>query len=426
MKFDKIMEVLKPAMDDIKKTDEEIQKIENMLIKQILEKHNFMLTNQEKEFILKNPDYQAKDLIKRSSNLQKYIDLASPWTSDLLQLGECNFFKKDYYHRFSLEFKKQNLLKWGLDPEDKSLDIEDGEACFNKTGFTYIGEDRITYQGIPAVDKMEEELNIYNDMYRTYQKPYDFSIPREELWREILRSIIKQSSIFLDSEALKEIGTATSSKIEWKLKSDMSCNGAFFAIDYDNNDKMFDEQQVHIAQYFSLIILFYLKNLEIENGIVWESMLYSFSHEIGHMIAQDSKKITGFNTKKEYTYLNEFMNEYINRKVFNRLRENGYIRDGNGIKHAQKCFYLSFLFLLEPFLNKYEDVFKKAAMENNPDLLIDCMGLENFESYIQIINQCYNYASENKDQFFNEETINQVKNKVDEILLAVNERKKTR
>lgn len=428
-KFDKITEVLKPAMDSIQKTEEKKEKIRSNLQKEFLKKHGNLLTEEERNFISNNNDYNVSKFVAESSNLSNY--LTALFINDVFSVGNYSSFKEiNNDNSFFINQRAKILKQNGVDYQDENIDLNDSEACLKRLNFKYIDEENNVLEGIEALKKLEQELERYNDILRQEYVQYKYLIPRDELGRKFIfnKEIMDKGCDFFKQIEFKDEEFIECQKyVNQIFLSGMENNFNSNAFVYINslsipatNDET--KESFDIVFYLNYLVTKPIINYEfLEEDMIEENYLSILTHEAGHVSSiSEQKDLSGFNIEEKYRMLNELFNEYMNGKIITKLANIMFkFSDGKKIINENRSVYMSNYFLLEPFMNEYEEVFKKATMENNPKILEKLMGKDLLEEYVTIINEFFNYHE--KKYNFNLKIYDEAKDYVDLITMEVND-----
>lgn len=436
IKFDKIMEVLKPKMELIKEKLKKKEQIREALQKEYIQKHDFMLSEREKAFIKKNPNYRVSELLNISTHLQQYIGKSMQDFQPVFSNGQMECFKKRFdNNKWELKTREEILKKMGIDIRKENLSLQNGDACLRKIGYQYIGEDGIKYVGLEALEKNAEEIQIYNKKWEEQTKDLNFMLSSEEIKQRLVQNLIPQFSDYVEPEKLPKLADLLQYQWENGFISG-GWRGPIVEITDDEN-KTICHRRVN-----PIIDVFMGDLVDIVDGCLVEAYLDILIHELGHVVAsswldaesyESCKSYSGIHIEEEYRNLNELMNEYMAVKVMDTLIKKGIIKDEMQVKHVNNTLYFSNFFLLEPFVLEYESDFKKATIENNINILKECLTPELFQEYVNVVNHYYEYQSEwqkrtssgNFLAFFEQEQkyIEQVKEQLNEILTQVKEKK---
>lgn len=433
IKFDKIMEVLKPKMDLVQEALKKKEQIREALQKEYIQKHNFMLSEREKAFIARNPNYNVSELLKISTHLQQYVDKSmqdfQPVFSNSRMLCFCSRFDDN---KWELKAREEILREMGIDIKKGNFSLQNGENCLRKIGYQYISEDGTRYEGLEALEKNVEEIQIYNKKWEEKTKNLNVSLLPEKIKQRLLPNLLLQFSDMIEPEDMPKLADAILNPNLVKIDNFvLGFVSAPIVNSADNENNVIAKRRMN-----PIIVIYSTLCLDISNGYLSETYLPTIIHELGHVVTYTEKKnvnYSGFCVTEEYRNLNELMNEYVAVKVRNKLIEKGIIKDEMQIKHVNNGIHVSNFFLLEPFVLEYESEFKKSAIENNTNILKECMTPELFQEYVNVVNHYYEYQSEWKKHtssgtilpFFEQEQkyIEQVKEQLNKILTQVREKK---
>lgn len=126
-----------------------------------------------------------------------------------------------------------------------------------------------------------------------------------------------------------------------------------------------------------------------------------FLHEIGHAVVTEFLAKTDYATIKKvglsvqhgrssrYLALEELINEKSNveiKRIFKRRGGNLSCFPDTG--NLINIKYREYFYLVDSFYEEFKDLIKKARITNNINLLVNKVGKENYERFVDLINEC--------------------------------------
>ena len=136
-------------------------------------------------------------------------------------------------------------------------------------------------------------------------------------------------------------------------------------------------------------------------------------HEINHAlttdniayIEQDSKKIalvskTGLNVystncDSKETILEELINERASEDIEKVFHQKGGNLSPMCLNSGMKHIYKENLYLIDSFYLMFKDYINKARITNNKNYLVNIVGKDNYESYVDLVNKYYRTKADN-------------------------------
>ena len=316
-KYDKIMDILNPQIEKIKNINIKKARIKKSMQLRFLINHLSLLTDEEKMIvvnrILENNDFNVEEFINNSKRLSKYI------------LASCNINK---------------LFSGGID-------------------------------GIPN-DEFYEEVKKYQLLYNRQCEQFKYILPDMQIVEKyIINDEIINRKNGDAKNVLKEI--KTDKHLGIKILN-------FIDLNMEKNNYIGGQVTLSLGNIYKNILLHYVSIKQIDNVVINLDnnkiilyLLYTFFHEMGHVCSiSEDEKISGFKIDGKDTNLNELFNEYIIVKIINKLIQKGVITIDENVINKNNSLHTSNYFLIEPFVEKYEEYFKEATMENNIGILGDC------------------------------------------------------
>lgn len=431
-KYDVIKSIFQAKKKEIRESDLQVKKEKSNLKKQFIQTHPIFLTNKEEDYLKMHPDYDVEEFLRNAKYYQHLISSSD----EEFCLGSIKYFRPCYDDDvYALFVRKNILVDFGMDITKLTVSIRDGATLLKEFEFSCGKEDKKVYSGLEAMDMLEEELKCYNEKYHEIENNYRYIIGKDEFVDRYLLS--KEVANRSCNRAIKDfLIVASHSKPKrdgiYKFITNsfqkLSCRGvcATYLLDINARGENGTIEYVG-AEYMILDILSCV-------GLSKTHKPYSaiddvLSHEGGHIasLSDTCCAISGIDLEEKYTNLNELYNQYKNRKVRKILKNypnTTLVKENSGIESIDISNHTTNYFLLEPFMEKYEEFFENAIMENDINILNEWMGKENLEEYVTTINDFYQkqkeVANSGKNIFIEEFSyVQDVKKKVNQIVAEV-------
>lgn len=419
LKFERIMGVLNPKIKQIESIKAIINQKKMELQREFIDKHSYLLSSSELEFIKKNKDYDVAELINNSRKLKNYLS-SNTWNNQVFDVGDLVWFKSKYDEfSFILDTREEMLSENNIDYKHFNIGLSDGDALLKLLGIYYTDEMGNRYEGSKALDALDEEFEKYDKKFKKIIDYYKYLMPRDEFIKKyILNNLFTQDITCLTDDELIELSDAILKSYEnvnysnFLAYRQIQYNGVIENFQCSINTACLDQYD---GMFFN------------SDGKIVSPFSTTFDHELGH-VATIRNNISGLNSNSDLELLNELINEYMNQKKNEHMDKRGVLFKSSCIvnNNEMSIYFINF-FLLEPLVNRCEDLLKDASINNIIDIIIDFMGYDLFKEYIDIINSFFKYQMTNyhdlSEIFVKErEYIENTKEKINDIMLRVDER----
>ena len=427
IKFDRIMDVLLPKVDQMRPIYEKNEQKRIKMQKEFISKHQKLLNDSEKQYIIEHPYYDVKDFIKKSEKLKYYISCPlSDDDFDVFIVGDILCFDSEFDNS-SAELIKQRekiLAELVSDYKNYNLNLNDGAALLDFLQFTYVDKFNFVDYGKIALKLLKEELKVYKQDFKyemaDYNRTYKYIIFIYDFIKKYINPVLdrefKKINIIYDNASLLSIGYEFLISF---LKNTYSNNYlSLYRKDYGNNLGI----QIQFLCLNQLDWMSFKSDGKIE--IEFNEIL---GHELGH-VATIRDNNTGLGNGNDLENFNELLNQYTNVKKDKYLDERGILFKSSCFVNAHKLALARInLFLLEPLVAKYERQVLDASINNNVNIIIDFMGEDLFNEYIGVINSFHQHQREKYQkarQIFEEEPdyVESIKQRINDIMNRVDER----
>lgn len=427
VKFDQIMEILNPRLKLIDDIRNKKNKIKESLQREFIANHDYLLNTKEIELIAKEDDYDVEEFVKNSERLYKYVDIYT-FSDEVFGIGAFAYFDKEYNDNTTfLEKRKEILAENGIDWQELGIDLNDGDNLLKMMDFYYIDENNNRVEGLMALTKLKEDLNNYDNTLCNVHDDYKYLMPRGEFIKKYVLSeeIIQRKCNKNNKEILSKIEDLLYIGNEFlKLGENSGFNNYLSLPGISgriSNDGIVSNFDIFIAY----VCLSPIRDLSLQPNRIRTPFDSIFGHELGH-VSTIGDKVTGLNLKNsnQLNLLNELINEYLNHKNNERIDHQGILFKSPCISNDYDAsIYHAAEFLLEPIIDKYEDILKIASINNSANAIIDLMGQDLFIEYIDIINTFFDYKDSKYSYFMEEsEVIKSVKKQINNIMTKVEEK----
>ena len=424
IKFDRIMEVLNPKIEQIKNIRSIIERKKVELQKEFIINHLYWLSNSELEFIKNNEDYNVEEFVKSSKTLKMYLE-PKTWGKNFFDFGDIAFFLSEYDEtKCILDEREKILTENKINYKNANINLSDSNGLLELLEVYYINEIGNRYEGKRALDALNEEFKKYNNRFKEFIDYYKYLMPRDEFIEQHIESFIEKKFL---KQYFNRDDIFSFAKILFKHyeESSVKCPN-FLYLSYINHYDSDNNCKIDVP--FNNVILSQYAGILFNNeGKIESPFSCIFGHEVGHVASLDNFN-TGIKLNSCLEFFNELINEYMNQKKNQYMDKNGVLFKSSCIVNNIKMItYYLYFFLLEPLVNRCEDLIKDAYINNNIDIIIDFMGEDLFNEYINIINSFNKYQMENYQdcsQIFDKEPeyVESVKQRINGIMNMVDER----
>ena len=367
------------------------------------------------------------DWEKQLSAYEKYIEEEEKRKEDILQKKKDEFLK-EFYDQLPISVKKSLSNKNIIEQQECIL----GSDISNKTNIEAFRYEEMEKLKSPNITLFDKYWIVF--WQSKYFKKLGITIPNKKMLDCNTEEDVTNYLSFLNQDDIKKyipteelinyVSSTREKKYEEALREYYTTRKDFLDTMklFDNNQQIYDYIYNHIKNKMICIvgqggfnynnefisIMFYTVK-ENAGGYLFNS----FVHESGHIIDQNLKG-TGFepvddfsenytknpydNEFRKYEKFNETLNDIFTIEATNYLQNQGIYLiepkeftklDASNLNTASITKDL-----LQPLLQKYRKQVIKAKINSDPKILINCIGEDNYEELVDIVNKV-DYLSRN-------------------------------
>ena len=375
-KADLIYNVLDEKEKLTNKTLNKIKEIKENIKKQIIKEHSYLLSDNAKNIIINNPNYNISELLKNEDVFNMFFSIYNNNDSNIyfpiVKTGSIiDLNLKNLQNRNGITYNQNTnkyLKKIETDIKNKLKNLK----------YKYISNG-VIYEKEKIYDKLTEDINKYNELCCKMCEEYTFTIPKTEIlekYQNIIKNDINTKNHKFESPEELNLLLSNSTNNFWNEISKGSNIGTYWKV----------------AKIMALSVLETCSIIPNYNDLI-TNFYFLLSHELGHaydygiyILEKDGVVKQDKYRENEYGRLYEIYNDYRSIKKTINLISQDYLTK-KGIIHSQdKSLYSEEFFWLIDLFETYEAYFEEYATTGNIETL-EKIFKENLDETIKLINE---------------------------------------
>ena len=376
--YDSIKKILEPKEKLVQELKQKRKEKSTILLKKLIKEHSYLLSEEKRKMLEENPNIDIRKILHKEKLFRMFFCTINDGEIEPISMGKLIHFKSN--SEYSISERKEILKENGIDIEKENIDINDIDTILKKLNYTYISNGK-TYKGLELLEKLEEDINTYNKLYKDVIEDYILTIKKDEL-HEIIKNLVIKT--FKDSNTPnlnKYIDSITNGILNYIKHSKNTISGFTYTIK-SNQDNIPEALKKIIEEIpFQTYVLFPLRSVKIKRNQLINSFYFTLSHELGHIYTPQNE------TSKDYELLNEIYNDYRSDKIVFNLLCNGHFQKKRIKFKKETNLYSQYTFFLIDLFEEYKNTFEEFADNDKIIKLIELMGYETFRDLlIDLIN----------------------------------------
>lgn len=376
--YDSIKKILEPKEKLVQELKQKRKEKSTILLKKLIKEHSYLLSEEKRKMLEENPNIDIRKILHKEKLFRMFFCTINDGEIEPISMGKLIHFKSN--SEYSISERKEILKENGIDIEKENIDINDIDTILKKLNYTYISNGK-TYKGLELLEKLEEDINTYNKLYKDVIEDYILTIKKDEL-HEIIKNLVIKT--FKDSNTPnlnKYIDSITNGILNYIKHSKNTISGFTYTIK-SNQDNIPEALKKIIEEIpFQTYVLFPLRSVKIKRNQLINSFYFTLSHELGHIYTPQNE------TSKDYELLNEIYNDYRSDKIVFNLLCNGHFQKKRIKFKKETNLYSQYTFFLIDLFEEYKNTFEEFTDNDKIIKLIELMGYETFRDLlIDLIN----------------------------------------
>ena len=371
--YDSIKKILEPKENLVKELTKKIKEKSEIILKSLIKQHSYLLSEEKRKILEENPNIDIRKILHKEKLFRMFFCTINDGEIEPISMGKLIHFKSN--SEYSISERTEILKENGIDIEKENIDINDIDTILKKLNYTYISNGK-TYKGLELLEKLEEDINTYNKLYKDVIEDYILTIKKDELHEIIKNLVIKTLKDSNTTNLNKYIDSITNGILNYIKYSKNTISGFTYTIK-SNQDNIPEALKKLIEEIpFQTYVLFPLRSVKIKRNQLINSFYFTLSHELGHIYTPQNE------TSKDYELLNEIYNDYRSDKIVFNLLCNGHFQKKRIKFKKETNLYSQYTFFLIDLFEEYKNTFEEFADNDKIIKLIELMGYETFRDLL--------------------------------------------
>lgn len=371
--YDSIKKILEPKEKLVQELKQKRKEKSTILLKKLIKEHSYLLSEEKRKMLEENPNIDIRKILHKEKLFRMFFCTINDGEIEPISMGKLIHFKSN--SEYSISERKEILKENRIDIEKENIDINDIDTILKKLNYTYISNGK-TYKGLELLEKLEEDINTYNKLYKDVIEDYILTIKKDEL-HEIIKNLVTKTLKDSNTTNLnKYIDSITNGILNYIKYSKNTISGFTYTIksNQDNIPEGLKELVEEIP--FQTYVLFPLRSVKVKRNQLVNSFYFTLSHELGHIYTPQNE------TSKDYELLNEIYNDYRSDKIVFNLLCNGHFQKKRIKFKKETNLYSQYTFFLIDLFEEYKNTFEEFADNDKIIKLIELMGYETFRDLL--------------------------------------------